>query len=507
MNISTNLERACLFFPDKPAILFEGRRYAYRDINEQANRFANALRALDIRKGDRVALFLPNIPQFVMAYYGIQKIGAIAVSLNVMLKSAEVAFILNDSQARAIVTNADLRAEIPDDEVAALEHVIIAEGVAADGDHAMASLSARANPAARAVEMARDDPAAILYTSGTTGFPKGATLSHGNVISNMHSTIHNCGMRAEDRLLLYLPLFHCFGQNFIMNAAFTACATLVMQRRFELDGSLESIGAHKVTMFFGVPTSYIAYLNADAPTASFASVRYYFTAAAKMPEAIASTWKDVFGHTVYEGYGLTETSPMASYNHYVRHRHGSIGTPIENVEMKVVDEHGNDVACGDWGELLIKGPNVMLGYWRRPRETAAAITDGWFHSGDIGLVDGDGYFFVCDRLNDMVITSGFNIYPAEIENVIYGHDAIAEVAVYGIPDTLKGELVKASIVTKQTHRLTAEALIDYCGKRLAHYKVPRIVEFVDSLPKNPAGKILKRILRDQAAPRLTSDPG
>jgi long-chain acyl-CoA synthetase len=304
-------------------------------------------------------------------------------------------------------------------------------------------------------------------------------------------------MQPDDRLLLYLPLFHCFGQNAILNAGLNVCATIILQRRFDQEQVLNAIVTHKVTMFFGVPTIFIKLLNTNTSDCNFESLRYYFSAAAPMPIEVAQNWQAKYGIVIHEGYGLSETSPCSCYNHDLKYKLGSIGTPIENVEMKIVDGDGHQVQPGELGEIVIRGPNVMLGYWNRPFETAEVIKNGWFHTGDIGRTDEDGFFYIVDRLKDMVNVSGFKVYPTEVENVIYQHPAVAEAAIYGVPDALKGEIVKANIVLKEGHAITEEQIIEFCSRRIAAYKVPRVINFVDSIPKNPTGKVLKRVLRQQ----------
>jgi long-chain acyl-CoA synthetase len=496
MNIAQNLERARLFFPDKTALIFEGRAYTYRELDEDVNRLANGLRALGVERGDRVALFLPNIPAFALAYFAVQKLGGIAVSINSLFKTEEVKFIANDAGAKVLFTTEMQREYVPDDELPALEHVVIAEGEAGN-DLALDELIARGDSRFRAVDMERDEPAAILYTSGTTGFPKGATLTHSNLVSNVYSTVHHTGMRPEDRLHLFLPLFHCFGQNFILNASVNACATVVLHRRWDPEPVLEAVQREGVTMFFAVPTIYIYLLNMDTSAYDLSSVRYYFSAAATMPQEVARCWEEQHGLRIYEGYGLTESTPFASYNHDIRPKFGSVGTPIENVEMKIFDEEGNELPPGEWGEIVIRGPNVMKGYWNRPEATAQAIQNGWLRSGDIGMTDDEGYFYIVDRVKDMINAAGFKVYPAEVEQVLYRHPAVREAAVYGIPDPVKGEAVKAAIVLKEGATATAQEIIEFCRSNLATFKAPREVEFVTELPKSATGKILKRVLREQ----------
>lgn len=501
MNISQNLERAAKLFPHKTALIFEGESYTYEQLNQMVNRTANGLRDLGINRGDRVALFLPNIPEFMIAYLGSLKIGAIVVSVNVMLKRDEVRFILNDCTAKALFTTEELIANVPTADLPELKQIVIAEGRTIKGI-SFEQLMMRSSPDTKAVEMDRHAAAVIVYTSGTTGFPKGATLSHGNVISNMYSQNRCCKMTPNDRLLLYLPLFHCFGQNAILNSGLNVAATIILQRRFKLEAVLEAIENQKITMFFGVPTVFIKLLHLNLNRSLLSSIRHYFSAAAPLPSEVAQQWQQTYGEIIHQGYGLTETSPCASYNHDLKYQPGSIGSPIENVEMKIVDENGIEVPPGEEGEIIIRGPNVMLGYWNLPFETARVIKNGWFHSGDIGRMDQDGYFYIVDRLKDMINVSGFKVYPSEVENVIYQHPAIAEVAVFGVTDSLKGEVVHAHLILKLGFELTEDEMKDFCADKMATYKMPKVFKFVESIPKNPTGKILKRQLRESTPTQL-----
>jgi long-chain acyl-CoA synthetase len=356
---------------------------------------------------------------------------------------------------------------------------------------------ALATDEAQAIYMESHEPAAILYTSGTTGFPKGATLSHGNVISNMYSVNRCTKMSPEDRLLLFLPLFHCFGQNFVLNSGLNACATIVLQQRFEISAVLETIERDRITMFFGVPTVFQRLLELHPEEWTCSSLRYYFSAAAPMPPEVPQQWLSRYGAIIHEGYGLTETSPFASYNHEFKYQFGSIGMPIDNVEMKIVDLDGSETPIGKIGEIIIRGPNVMLGYWNRPQETAQVIKNGWFYTGDLGRMDEDGYFYIVDRLKDMINVSGFKVYPSEVERIIAKHPAVAEVAVYGVADQLKGEIVKANIKLKSGVVMSQKEIINFCIQNIATYKIPRDINFVESIPKNATGKVLKRSLREQ----------
>lgn len=498
MNVAQNIETACKLFPEKTAILFEERQIKYMELNAAANRLANALTANGIQKGNRVALYLPNIPEFIVCYFAILKAGAIAVSVNPMLKAYELKYILNDSGAVLLFTVGELLENLEREEYKNLRDVVVCEGDA-QGNPVLSEWMEKGADEFRTADLNPDEPASILYTSGTTGFPKGATLTHGNVVSNTWTTVHHAGFTPDDRMSLFLPLFHVFGQNFIMNGTFTACATLALYRRFVPDMVLDAIGRDHVTMFFAVPAIYIALLNMDLSKYDLSSIRYEFSAASTMPREISSQWSERFGRPVFEGYGLTECSPFACYNHDFRHKFGSVGTAVENFEIKIMDDDDREVPLGKWGEICVRGPGVMQGYWNRPEETQKALRNGWLHSGDTGLMDDEGYVFIVDRVKDMINVAGFKIWPAEIEQFLYTHPEIQEIAVYGVPHAEKGETVRAAIVLKEGASATAEDITAFCRENLANYKLPAVVDFVDELPKSATGKILKRVLRDHAA--------
>ncbi|MGB1249058.1 MAG: AMP-binding protein [Candidatus Promineifilaceae bacterium] len=491
MNIAHSLERAARLFPDHVALLFEGETYTYRHLNECSNRVTNSLVGLGIGRGDRVALFMPNLPAFLIAYYGIHKLGAIVVSINATLKSAELSFILNDSATKAIFTTQALSERIIAADVPSHQHTITVDGP----NNAFDAMMADASPVANAVTMAGADPAEILYTSGTTGFPKGATHSHENLVFNARISILMFRMQPSDKVLLYLAAFHNFGLNTVITPTVEACATLVLQREFDVQAVAQAVSEHQVTMFFGVPTIFTLLLDQLDP-AQMRSVRFYLSAAASMPVEISRRWADKFGKVIGDGYGLTECF-LVTYNHYLKHKHGSAGHPFEGVKMAVVDEQDAPVAQGELGEVVIAGPNVMSGYWQRPDLTAETIRNGWFHTGDIGRIDEDGYFFIVDRVKDMVNVGAQSVYPSEVENVLYRHPAILEAAVYGVPDMVMGEQIQAAIILAAGQSATPQEIMRFCREYLADYKVPQHIELVGELPKSPTGKILKRILRDQ----------
>jgi long-chain acyl-CoA synthetase len=498
MNTAHLLEMNARRFPECAAICFEGSAWTYAQLSASAGRLAASLRQLGVERGDRLALFLPNIPAFVLAWHATQRLGAIAVSVSARATAVEVGYVLKDCGAKLLITTAALRSAVDVASTPALQHILIAEGPP-DGGLSLELLMAETSECLCAVEVGPDDPAAILYTSGTTGNARGAVLSHGNIVSNAWSFVHNCGMRPGDRILLQLPLFHCFAQNGLMNSGLLAGATLLLQRTFRPDLAAAAIEEHSITMLFAVPTMFLGLLERAAPE-QLRTLRYCFSAAASLPPEVERRWLDQFGLIITQGYGLTETSPFASYNHFHQHRPGSIGSPIENVEMKIVDVvTGSELPDGERGEIVIRGPNVMLGYWNRPTETAVALRGGWFHSGDIGHRDSTGYFYLADRLKDMINVGGMNVYPTEVENSLSEHAAVAEAAVFGVPDELMGEQVRGQVVLRPGASVTVADLLDWCRTRLADFKIPRVLQIVSEVPKNPTGKVLKRVLREQAA--------
>ena len=486
MNVAQLLERSALYHADRPALIFGERRWTYAELDDAASALAAGLAGLDLRPGERVALHLPNRPEFVLAYYAALKTGLVPLSLNTSYKAEELEYIVGNAAAAMVVTAEGIDANLPSrSRMPSVRHLLHAKDL--DG--------LRGSERRTAVDMDRDATAAILYTSATTGRPKGVMLTHANIVSNSYATVHHLKMTERDRGLCALPMFHCFGQNAIMNSLFTAGGTLVLHERFVPDAFVAAVAAHGITILYAVPTMYILFLSMPRP--DFSSVRLCFSAAATLPHDVEARWHDTHGHWIQQGYGLTETSPFASYNHEVAFRRGSVGTPIENVEMKIVDLDDREVADGELGEIVIKGPNVMKGYFGDPAATAAAIRDGWFYSGDIGYRDRDGYFFIVDRLKDMINVAGFKVFPREVEEVLFRHPAVKEAAVVGVADPIRGEAVKAFVVLQDGASVDAETLQTLCRSTIASVKVPERIEFITALPKNPTGKILKKELRSR----------
>jgi acyl transferase domain-containing protein/acyl-CoA synthetase (AMP-forming)/AMP-acid ligase II len=494
-NIAENLERSRRLFPDKAALIFEGKTFAYREIDEMSSRLADGLSKQGFVPGDRIALFLPNIPEFITAYFGVQKLGAVAVVMNAMLKPQEAAFIIRDSGASAVLTTAGLWHRLHSEDLPGLKHCFIADGEAEDCT-ALSHLMSGAPSVFQTVMRAEHDPSAILYTSGTTGFPKGAVISHGNIIFDARTTAYMFRMSPEDRILLFSPLSHSFTLSAGLNTAINAGATIVLHRDFDPESVLRSVVDHNVTCFYGSTPVYAVLLGKASPE-QMRPVRFYISGGAAMPSDLAEKWREKFGRHISISYGLTECS-QCCFNHLLKHKIGSVGSPAEGVQIKIAGENRLETGPGKPGELLVRGPKVTPGYWNRPAETAEAIRDGWFHTGDIGCMDEDGYIFITDRKKDMINVGGQSVYPSEIENIICQHPAVAEAAVYGIPDPVMGEQVCASIVLKSGKNAAEKEMTAFCRERLADFKIPGRIEFAEMLPKAKSGKLLKRELREQA---------
>jgi long-chain acyl-CoA synthetase len=487
-NLAELLTDAAARSPERTAIKLDERELSYSELDQASARVAGLLRAKGIGPGDRVGLMLPNVPYFAVVYYGILRAGAVVVPMNVLLKEREVAYYLADSGARLLFAWHELsEAAHAGSDQAHADCMLVQPG----DFEALLGRSERSRDIA-----VRDgcDTAVILYTSGTTGTPKGAELTHDNLGRNAAIAADLFGIDGEAVTLGALPLFHSFGQTCGLNATVRAGGCLSLIPRFDPRRALEIIQRDRVTVFEGVPTMYAALLAHPARRdVDTSTVRVCVSGGAAMPVEVMRSFERAFGCAILEGYGLSETSPVASFNHPDRERKpGSIGTPVEGVEMKVVGEDGAELARGEVGEIAIRGHNVMKGYWRRPDATAGAIRDGWFHTGDLARVDADGYFFIVDRKKDMVIRGGYNVYPREIEEVLYEHPAVREAAVIGLPHPELGEEVAAAIVLAPGASVEEAEIVGFVKGQVAAYKYPRLVWFVDELPKGATGKILKR---------------
>jgi long-chain acyl-CoA synthetase len=497
VNLAQNLLRTAEQHPDAPAVKLDDLTFDFKTLAGATARAAGWLRGKGVEPGDRVAIMLPNIPHFHMGYYGALRLGAVIVPMNPLLKGREVQFYLEDSGAKVLLAfHGFAEAATAGAEAAGAECVIVEPGK-------IEQEILGSDPVEEVAERDDSDTAVILYTSGTTGKPKGAELTHGNLRQNVEISTELFDMGPGDVILGALPLFHSFGQTCGMNAAVASGACLSLIPRFEPGKALEMFGRDGVTIFQGVPTMYGAMLHhPDREQADVSKVRVCVSGGASLPVELMKAFEEAFGAKILEGYGLSETSPVASFNHPDKERKpGSIGTPIRGVEMKVVDDDGQEVAQGEVGEIVIRGHNVMKGYWNREDATREAIRDGWFHTGDMAKVDEDGYFFIVDRKKDLIIRGGMNVYPREIEEVLYEHPAVREVAVVAVPHDDLGEEVGAAVALKEGESVGEDELRDFVKEQLAAYKYPRKIWFVDELPKGPTGKILKREIEAPAADR------
>jgi long-chain acyl-CoA synthetase len=489
VNLASNVVRSAQTYADRAALRIGDDTLSYRELDQASARVAGLLQDRGVKPGDRVGIMLPNTPEFAVVYYGVLRAGAVVVPMNPLLKSREVGYYLGDSGARLMFVGQGFAPEAQSGAKQAGADAIVVD----PGGFEEALAGTR--PSGEVIERGDEDTAVILYTSGTTGQPKGAELTHANLTRNAEITVHDLiRLTTDDVIFGGLPLFHAFGQTCTLNTAVAVGACLTLLPRFDAGQALRILAEHQVTVFAGVPTMFSALLHRpDRDAYDVSRLRLCFSGGAAMPVEVMRNFEAAFGCIVLEGYGLSETSPVASFNHPDRERKpGTIGTPIEGVQMRVVDEAGNEVPQGETGEIAIRGHNVMKGYWQRPEATAAAIKDGWFHTGDIGRVDEDGYFSIVDRKKDLIIRGGYNVYPREIEEVMHEHPAVAEVAVIGLPHPDLGEEVGAAVALKPGASATAGELRDHVKRQVAAYKYPRKVWIVDALPKNATGKILKR---------------
>ncbi|WP_192598813.1 fatty acid--CoA ligase family protein [Sporosarcina limicola] len=500
--------------PGKAAYHFMGKDTSYAEFDQLVSIFASALQDLGVGKGDHVAFLLGNTPHFLISLYATMRIGATAIPVNPIYTPDEITYIIHNSDAKAVIA-LDLLLPLVEQAADAfpfVEHYVICETVPETPEKIVAlpdavkekvrsfsQLIAIGKPNVEPVAVDENETAIILYTSGTTGHPKGAMLTHGNLYSNAHDVAEYLGFSESDRIVATLPIFHVFALTVVVNAPLVKGATILLVPRFSPTDVFNIVKEKEATVFAGVPTMYnFLYQYPDGKPEDFDSIRLAISGGSSLPVALLHNFEEKFNVRISEGYGLSEASPVTCFNPLDRERiPGSIGTNIINVENKVVDELGNEVPDGEVGELIVRGPNVMKGYYKMPEETEAAIRDGWLYTGDMAKRDENGYFYIVDRKKDLVIVGGYNVYPREVEEVLFTHRDLVEAAVIGVPDPDFGEAVHAFVVLKEGASVDVEKLTTYCTARLAKYKVPKRFEFLDELPKNTTGKILRRSLRDQ----------
>ncbi|MBP1242644.1 long-chain acyl-CoA synthetase [Frigoribacterium sp. PvP120] len=508
-SVAAILAESARRFPDDVAVIVGDQRTTYAELWAQTLAYAGALRAKGVTEGARVAMLVPNVADFPRVYYATLALGAVAVPVHALLKQHEIEYVLRDSGATMLVCAAPLLAEgAAGAALAGVDVVtVLAPPTSVDphgtGHDRLEALAEASEPLDTYVPRDPFDTATILYTSGTTGQPKGAEGSHFALLEQVNTNLMTTfDMTRGDVLLGALPLFHTFGQTCTMNTGFRAGATIVMLPKFDGDGALAAMVEHGCEIFMGVPTMYMALLDAATRTEARPALRYAISGGASLPLAVLERFQAVFDAPIHEGYGLTETSPVATFNHVGRPpRPGTIGTPIWGVDVEIADPGSADeivlLPHGEIGELVIRGHNLMNGYLNRPDDTAAAIVDGWFRTGDLGTKDDDGYLTIVDRTKDMIIRNGYNVYPRQVEEVLATHPDVAMAAVFGVPHAVHGQEIEAAVVLRPGATATPEQLIAHVSDEIAAYKFPRVVHVLDALPIGPSGKVLKRALVDR----------
>lgn len=511
MNLSKQLHQTASSLPQKPAFHFMEQTTTYQQLDAAVTKFASGLEQLGVKKGDHIALLLGNSPYFVIGMYGALRLGATVIPINPIYTPDEISYILKNGDVKVVIA-LDLLLPLIEKMnplLSGVKHYLICE-TPKENDQAVQLENLSVYPKLKSFtiilgngqlnfeepELQDDDVAVILYTSGTTGKPKGAMLTHKNLYSNAIDVSNYLKMSESDRVITVLPMFHVFCLTVSLNAPLMNGATLIIFPRFSPTEVFSLTKKYEATVFAGVPTMYNFLLQLpDAEVADLQSLRLCISGGASMPVALLKNFEKKFNVAISEGYGLSEASPVTCFNPLDRPRKpGSIGTSIIHVENKVVNELGEEVPVGEVGELIVRGPNVMKGYYKLPEDTAATIRDGWLYTGDLAKMDEEGYFYIVDRKKDMIIVGGYNVYPREVEEVLYDHPEILEAAVLGVPDPNVGEAVKCYVVSKNPD-LTEAELLQYCKEHLAKYKVPSTIEFLEELPKNTTGKILRRALK------------
>ncbi|MFC2150531.1 long-chain fatty acid--CoA ligase [Calditrichota bacterium] len=486
------------------AMYFPGADVSYAKFLEAVRRLARGLTDSGVEKGDRVAVMLPNLPQFPIAYYAILRIGAVVVPVNMMYKGREVGWLLEDSEAKILIAWGGLWSEI-ERHVSVIDSVkkVILLGQEFPGTtESLTAIMAKSNPLSEIVDTERDDPAIIQYTAGVTGTPKGAELTHYNIFTNLKACQEMTKTTPKDVLLTAMPFFHPVGQTLLMNLALCSGAALNIVPRFDPETIVKEFEDGRCTLFIGVPSMYKLLLNQAEPLpedveSSDTKIRLSICGGGAINDDLLKEFEKRFGTYILECYTMSETSPVTSFNQWrTGRRVGSLGHPIPGVEMKIVNEKGVEASIGEVGEIIIKGENVMRRYINRPNITAEVLRDGWYHTRDLGKMDINGFFYLVDRLGDRIIKGGFSIYPTEIEDILYGHPDVKEAAVIGVEDEIMGEEVKACVVLKDGSEATTEQLSEYCKERMALYKVPAVIRFFKDLPHTAGGKIDKAELKN-----------
>ncbi len=505
MNLRELVQNQANKFEDKIFMYWEDTTISYSQLNDLTNKVANLLYNLGIRKGDKVSVYLPNMPEYVYLYLGIPKIGAVTGPVNALFKAREVKFVVNHSEAKIIVTIPKFMELINEikHELPKVEHVIVIGEPVKDTLNFWDLMdNAPTDAPPEVVIDEKNDPAAILYTSGTTGFPKGVLQTHFNIRRNAEMIKDFLKANEDYRFMLILPLFHVNAQIVTVMAPFTIGASCILTPGFSAQTHWETVAKYKASTFSAVPTILSILIKMPHENLDLSSLEFVICGAAPLPIEVFREFEKTFNCKIVEGYGLTEGTCASSVNPIPtktedKRKIGSIGVPLPGNEMKIIDSNGKNLPPNTKGEILVKGDNVMKEYFKNPEANAETLKEEWLYTGDIGHMDKDGFFYITDRKKDMIIRGGENIYPREIEEVLYSHPAVSLATVIGVRDKIYGELPKAFIVLKEGKTATAEDIIAYCKKNLADFKIPKYVEFRDDLLKTPTGKIMKQSLRDE----------
>lgn len=498
MTLYEMLNRSANVSPNKIALRFGDEALSYAQLVSLVNRLGHHLQKMNVQAGDRVMLVLPNTPAFIISYFAITGIGAVAVPVNPVWTADELRYVMENSQAKLLIS-----AQMPASEAIA-SSIPTVIWVNNEAQSQWQHLLATGDDSPLCGPSSIDDLGVFIYTSGTTGKPKGAMLTHKNLTANVTATAQAIGTNTDDVFLCVLPLFHCLAATVCMLIPIGMGAQIVLMEQFTPKLVLDNIVNHGVTLLVGVPAMFVVLTTSNIPTQALKGVKVCISGGAPLPVSILQRFQRTYGMPIREGYGLSEASPVVAVNRPELIKPGTVGPAIPGVHVRVIDNMGCDMPTGEAGELIVQGDNVMVGYFGMPIASAQALRDGWLHTGDIASIDADGYITIVDRLKDMIIVGGLKVYPREVEEVLYSHPKVQEAAVVGVSHSLRGESVKAVISLKENESMTAAEVAAYCKEHLAHYKVPKIVEFLPALPKSSTGKILRRMLSTKATTATAS---
>ena len=496
-NIYYILENAAKRFPNQVAITYQDHRISFHDLKEATDRLANGLKSLGLESGDRIALMLPNIPHFVMSYFALLKIGVSVVPVSIFFKSEEIHHQLEDSEVKGIIFWEGFRSSVVEavHDLDTCENLIVLGEKAAPEEIRLAFLIETKEPLEETLSVDMDETALIGYTAGISGRPKGAELTHGNILSNINTCSEFLKLGSEDSVIAVVPLYHPIGLILTMGAFFSVGGRVVLIPKFNTEIVLRAIETDKSTYFVGVPSMYQDFLKVEDNSVDISSLKFCLSSGDGLKEETMEAFESKFKVPILEGYGLTEAT-MVSFNSPSRERKaGSIGLPLPGVEMKIISESGSEVRTGQVGEIIVQGPNVMKGYLNRPEATKEVLRNGWLYTGDLAHLHENGYGFIVGRRKDVIVKSGFSVYPREVERFLFGYPKIKEAVVVGLPDSRQGEEIHACIVLKDGEEATQEEIIEYIKERIAAYKCPRIIHFSSDLPRGPTGRVMRNKVR------------